>query len=155
MTRGTYLVAVVASVLSLTTASGLASAQSNNQKNGDRNIYVTMAAGEDVTIQRFGPLELFAKCSSLSNSITTVEILFTSTEDGWFTDFNGPLAAGEEKRICGIGGPSSSYANCPDGDSAVSPSGHYIGVDGDVIGLGLNIFGNDCLITGQVVTVRD
>lgn len=77
----TKFLSAAAMGLALTVASGVASAQTANQRNGDRNVYVTMSVDEEVTIQQFGPLELFGECL-VQDFVTGLRVFFTSSEDG-------------------------------------------------------------------------
>ncbi len=116
------------------------------QKNGFRNVFIRLSRGEEVTIVRNGPLELIARCSVGSSPVT---ILFTSSEDDWFSN-SGPLAAGDEVFVCVEAGGSGHFSQCGDG-SALSSSGHYLGVSG-ALSVGEDILGSDCIIVGPVIT---
>ncbi len=121
---------------------------------GDQDVFVLMDDTDgDVTLATAGPLEVFARCGTDANA-RTVEILVTSSEAGWFVARSptGPRAAGEEVLMTQTGDSVAVYRTFSDSGapSAVSPSGHYIGLD-DSLGLGVDMFGFDCLVAGQIM----
>lgn len=134
--------------------SSIGAAPSNSQRNGDRNFFVRLTGGEEVTIARNGPLELFARCS-LFGPFTILDVRFTSSENGWFSRGAGPLTAGTEFFVGNTSSTGPRFTGNIDGNAAVSPSGHYMGVDREILGLGVNLFDSDCLVAGEVVTTRE
>ncbi len=42
-----------------------------------------------------------------------------------------------------------------DGRGAVTPSGHYMGIDREIFAVGANILDSDWVFTGQVVTMQE
>ncbi len=120
--------------------------------------YVTLLSGDEVTLATNGPLEYFARCTIDDGGKDKIEIFVTSTQDGWWDEevaFRTPHAADDEVRafykIATTG--QSHYDNDINEGSAIAADGSYMAIDGDTIGLGLNIFGYDCIAAGTVVVI--
>ena len=86
---------------------------------------------------------------------------------GWFEEdesdssgTNTPLAAGQEVQVfCEdhtTGG--AEFNNDIDEFSAIGPNSDgelfYVGIDGETLGLGLNIFGHKCLAVGTITLME-
>ena len=118
--------------------------------------YITLDGDTEATIAINGPLEYFARCTVDAGGRDKIEILATSTEDGWW-DEDGfwPLRADDEVLVfLEIGATGQSrYDNDTNEGSAVAADGSYIAIDGDTLGLGLNVFGHDCIAVGTVIVI--
>lgn len=123
----------------------VASKPSESRARGFQNVFVRMSGGEEETIVRNGPIALVTRCNE---GMDTVEIFFTSDEDGWFSN-SFARSAGDEAVLCS-GGASGRFDQCKDG-SALSRSGRYIGVSGDT-SFGVDVLGSDCIVVGSVTT---
>jgi hypothetical protein len=88
---------------------------------------------------------------SVSPRTSPVEIFFTSSEDGWFSETSA-RSAGDEAVLCS-GGVSGRLDQCEDG-SALSRSGRYIGVSGDA-SFSVDVLGSDCIVVGSATTTFD
>jgi hypothetical protein len=112
--------------------------------------------GAEQTLATSGPLEFFARCT-ISGTTTVVDILATSSQDGWFSSMGGPHAAGEELLHYSL----ESDGTAPEyGDhslrfesSIVSPDGHFLAVGNETMTLGARMFGHDCLAIGTAIVV--
>ncbi len=71
-----------------------ADAKPPKERSGDRNVYIKMSIGDEVTIAQFGPLELFATCSHPETRplASRLEVSVTSSQDGWFASNGVALA---------------------------------------------------------------
>jgi len=81
------------------------------------------------------------------------QLLVTSSEDGWYheEDSGTAQAAGTEvigSRVSFDDG-FAYFDNDIDDFVMVTPAGHTVGWDGESTGIGLNIFGSDCLLSGN------
>ena len=120
------------------------------------SFFVTLDTdGEESRIASAGPFELFARCSV--GSTDKIEILVRSTVGGWFEPMiTRPIKADEERVVFSdsANGDQSTYENNVDRFSAVGPDENgrlfYIAIDGETVGLGLNIFDHECLAVGTV-----
>lgn len=113
--------------------------------------------GAEQTIATNGALEYFARCRVDDAGSDRIQIIVTSTQDGWFEeDAGGPQAAGAEiiQFTTSTGLATPIYSDDIDEGSAVAPDGSYVGIDGEMTGLGLNIFGHDCIAVGNVFLVN-
>jgi hypothetical protein len=126
----------------------VASEPVRSQPRGFRNVFVRLSGGEEVTVARNGPIALVARCEF---GAPGVEILFTSSEDGWFSN-SFARDAGDEAVLCS-GGMSGRFDQCEDG-SALSAGGRYLGVSGDT-SFGLDVLGSDCVVVGSVTVTFD
>ena len=97
-----------------------------------------------------GPLEFFARCIIDVSGQDGVDIMVTSSVDGWFSIESAvPLPAGAmviraDVRVSN--GFSESYDDAVTG--AIAPGGHFIGPFVDVH-IGLNILGHPCQVQGS------
>jgi hypothetical protein len=118
--------------------------------------------GDEETIATNGPLEYFARCrvnSEISPGVfrDIVEIVATSTEDGWFLNHDsGPNSADDElvNFVITISTGDEFYDNDIDNGTMAAPDGSYLAIDGEMLGLGLNIFGHDCIVIGTAVLIN-
>jgi len=97
------------------------------------------------------------------------ELVVTSTEDGWYvanygystdadTDVGrvaygpGPYGPGVEVVVASFWAEPGTdvLGHSIDVSVMATPAGHVVGFDGESTGLGLNIFGHGCVITGQI-----
>ncbi len=125
--------------------------------------YITLDGnGAEQTIATNGELEVFARCLVDQAGNDRVEIVFTSNVDGWFaeedriTGETGPIAAFTEVAVLGDQVPAgtASYDDDDDEGSAAAPDGSVISVIGEATGLGLNIFGHDCVAIGTLFLIK-
>lgn len=113
----------------------------------------------EVVIAENGPLTAFARCTSDPGG-DEIEVFFTATVDGWWEEDSGPHSSGDEIDVMSNTGDADSaeYEDDIDETSAVAEEDgviYYIGMDGETTGLGLNIFGHDCLVAGSVFLQQD
>ena len=128
------------------------------------SFYVALNGTSTATIATNGPLTYFARC--LPNNPDggggfedRVQIVATSSVAGWFEEDasdspggNAPLNAGQEivsdQFAVGIPGVQR-FDNTAEG-SMVAPDGSYLALEGDSSAKGLNLFGYDCIVVGNV-----
>ena len=133
---------------------------------GEREpFYITLDGdGATATIATNGPLTMFARCvlDDPINFEDRIEIVTTSSADGWLeedeNDFdfgnNPPLAAGVEVISYELQvTPSAARYDNLNEVSAIAPDGSYLALDGESGGLGLNLFGHDCLVMGNIYRI--
>jgi len=119
--------------------------------------------GEEKTIATAGPLEVFARCRLGDGGEDFVEVVVTSSEPGWICaelgvrcDATTLLGSGALSVALRLRTPAGQlkYALDADGSNAIGPDAEgalfFISIDGDTLGLGLNIFGHKCLAVGIV-----
>ncbi len=91
-----------------------------------------------------------------------IEIVATSSEFGWFeedeSDSSGgnlPLNAGQQVIVQTdfVSPAGSAKYDDLDETSAVAPDGSYLGLEGEAGGVGLNLFGHDCLVVGNSYSI--
>ena len=115
--------------------------------------------GEEKTIAKAGPLEVFARCN-LSGSASRLRIFVTSSVAGWFSTLSpGPTAAGVERQINNTGlSTPPRYIVIIDRFSAIGRDEDgdlfYVSIDGETQGLGTNIFGFRCFAVGNVSVMK-
>lgn len=119
--------------------------------------YVTLDGdGDEQTLATSGPLEFFARCT-ITGTTTLVEVLATSSRDGWFSSLGGPHAAGEELLHYSLEsdgtGPEYGDQSLRFDSSIVSPDGHFLAVGNETMALGARMFGHDCLAIGTATVV--
>ena len=138
------------------------------EKDKFKPFFVTLDFGEEKTIAKAGPFKVFARCIVIpAGGPDIVRIIVTSEEAGWFAETDedpiangGPFAADAEAAALQEAFPTGLpiYSNNPDKFSAIGPDDdgdlYYVSIDGDTVGLGLNIFGNDCLAVGNVSIMK-
>ena len=129
--------------------------------------------GSTETIFQNDTFTVFARClldfvdppGSANPPRDFVQILATSTVSGWFGDdgefpigtgSDGPFNAGDQviflEESADPGVPE--YDDDIDEFTAAAPNGAFVAVDGEATGLGLNIFGHDCIAIGNVYSVQ-
>ncbi len=119
--------------------------------------YVTLDGnGTEQTLATNGPLEFFARCT-INGTTTVVEVMATSSQDGWFSSMGGPHTAGEELLHYSMEsegtGPEYGDHSLRFESSIVSPDGHFLAVGNETMTLGTRMFGHDCLAIGVATTV--
>ena len=124
-----------------------------------QSFYVTLDINlAEQTIATNGPLEYFVRCFINDGGSDRVEIIATSSVAGWYEEDNGSAAlpALQEEIILSNSNPTGDddYENEIDDGSMVGPDGSYMAVDGETVGLGLNIFGHRCVAVGHVIKVN-
>jgi hypothetical protein len=115
---------------------------------------------------RNGPISIIAKCETVEVSpgmfrdqirlivVTTVFGAVAVLSDRNFPDtannFLDPTTPEDDREMAvntsAAGDPD--YENGVDRGSVIAPTGHVILIDGEILGLGLNIFDTDCLVAG-------
>lgn len=113
--------------------------------------------GAEQVIATNGPLEYFVRCTVGTTDV--VELIATSSQAGWFGDGDGGNVtsgtAGAEM-VAGsrsVGAATASFGNDIDESFAVAPDGSYMAVNGEMLALGLNVFGHDCVAVGNVFVI--
>lgn len=119
------------------------------------------------TIATHGPLTVFARCL-LNQPIGAgqfedrLEIVVTSTTSGWFEDDfsdepdgNRPFDAGDQviSESESVNPPGSAFYDNLEASVSVAPDGSYLALDGDTGGMGMNIFGHDCVVMGNIYRI--
>lgn len=123
--------------------------------------YITLDGdGAEQTIVTNGALTLFARCRVDFDSRDRVQILATSTVDGWFAEVfdppaNGPFAAFEEVVVMerAISEGSIHYNDGDSQTSAAAPDGSFISITGEATALAVNVFDHDCLVAGTAFLI--
>lgn len=124
----------------------------------DRPEVVKMSARTEKTIAKGGPLSLVANCGD-----GFVEVLWRSTDD-WVNSAlfveqsagellvatNGEDVPGEPSFVTG----QELQDLSANGGAALSVSGWYLGIDYSSLGLGVNVFGWDCVVAVDVLVKR-
>lgn len=113
--------------------------------------YVQLSGGETKLVAKNGSLELVARC--VVNSATIMDLFLTSTQDGWFSTPEGPLLAGAERSVTLVEGTEPVYGNSINGLTAAAPDGSFIGIPRDSTGVGVNVFGHDCVAIGTATLI--
>ena len=134
-----------------------------NVPSDHESFYVTLDTDqEEKIIASFGPLRYFARCSinvDIGGGIfkDRIEIFSTSTESPWYDEVTSlTLAANHEQMVYDISSDPGveTYNNEIDNGSMVGPGGYYMSIDGESLGLGLNIYGHACTVVGSVLKVK-
>lgn len=124
---------------------------------------VTLDGGEEKTIAFAGPFEVFARCILGVESTSRDEILIkvTSSEPGWWEDDGGPFAAGVERNVLTLSNDFGvpTYSEDTRDFSAIGPDAggklFYVAIEGNTVGLGLNIFGHKCIAVGVISIIEE
>lgn len=121
-------------------------------------VSATMSFGdEDVVLAESGGLQLLGRCYQDSGS-DQLDLLWTSSEEGWFasTSSNTPQSAGDDVLVMSNIGSTGqpSYPQRIDRGHAMSPDGSYLAVQQETTLLGLNIFGQDCVVAGMALALQ-
>lgn len=138
---------------------------------GRESFYITLDVGSATsttkTIATHGPLSLVARClvdqpASGGGLEDRIEIYATSSASGWFEEDESDELAGNPPLNAGEQVISVSVEVNPTGrprfdgiseTSVVAPDGSYLALTGDAGGMGLNMFGHDCVVMGNVYRV--
>lgn len=116
------------------------------------------SSGAVATLVNHGSLRIFARCILNDLGNDRIEIVYTSTVNGWFPIISGgpqtAQSAGAEviSPFAGISGPTGTtrtglfFVEA----GAIAPDGSTIGI-GPKFGLGLNVFGHRCVVDGSAV----
>lgn len=113
------------------------------------------ANGATQTLATNGPLRLFARCTINDAGTDRVEVLGDSSVANWFYEdasttaqpANTPVVLSSNSAATG----TTDYDNDIDDTNFAVRQGntiHYIGNDGEVLALGLNVFGHACYVSG-------
>jgi len=128
------------------------------KKSATSTFFETMQIGDDVTLATSGPLELFAKCTDSGGGKTRVNLLLTSSKDGWRSSVNpGARDAGVFESICGVNSDQETFSDCSGNGfpaAVMSANGRFLGLLGGATGVGVNVFGADCVVAGGVLKVK-
>ena len=108
-----------------------------------------MDPGEEVTIVQSGPLRYYATCEA-SGANTTLMVFLHSTEPGSKYGPNLELSTTPLliRDIVLLSVPFFKNSLSRQYASAMSLSGDFIGLEPDIIGLGVNIGGQNCVVAG-------
>lgn len=127
------------------------------------SFYITLDGdGTTATIATHGPFTYFARCVVNDTGEDRIEIVATSSVSGWleedendFGSSNPPLAAGVEVIAWeAFVNPSGGVLYTQLSEvSAIAPDGSYLALDGESGGVGLNLFGHDCLVVGNIYRI--
>jgi hypothetical protein len=102
--------------------------------------------GTESTIATSGPLELRLRCTNPGD--WRAELYVTSSLAGWWQAGDGPIAAGEERSFFSVETSAAQYSYRIDGVSWIAPDGSYLGLDAEMTGVGVLLFGHDCVAAG-------
>jgi hypothetical protein len=120
--------------------------------------YITLDGnGSEQTITINGPLEVFARCKTNDFGNDRIQVIATSAKAGWFITSNTtPNSANSEFIIFEVirSAGSTIYSNDATTVSIASSDGSYLTIDGETIGLGLNVFGHSCIAVGTVTAIK-
>jgi hypothetical protein len=102
--------------------------------------------GTESTIATSGPLELRLRCTNPGD--WRAELYVTSSLPGWWQAGDGPIAAGAERSFFTLETSAAQYSHRIDGVSWIAPDGSYLGLDAEMTGIGVLLFGHDCVAAG-------
>jgi hypothetical protein len=102
--------------------------------------------GTESTIATSGPLELRLRCTNPGD--WRAELYVTSSLAGWWQAGDGPIAAGAERSFFTLETSAAQYSHRIDGVSWIAPDGSYLGLDAEMTGIGVLLFGHDCVAAG-------
>ena len=133
---------------------------------GEREpFYIVLDGNSTQTIATHGPLTYLARClpeqpDGSGGLQDRVEIVATSSLSGWLEadehddEFGGnvPFAAGQEEVVKDETVNPSGGALYDDltETAIVTPDGSYLAIQSDSSGIGLNVFGHDCVVVGNI-----
>jgi hypothetical protein len=137
---------------------GVTAAEAKVLESKTKHFYITLDGdGVSKTIALFDPFRVFVQCQVNRNGKDKIKIFVKSSAGGWFVnDRNGPLAAGKRVALFSED-ETTGEAEYTDDDgegSAAAGNGAYLSIDGETLGLGLNVFGHDCVAIGTVTFIR-
>ena len=133
--------------------------------------FIELMDGEEKLIARIGALTVVARCDldfpnpdgSQPPAFDFVHIDATSSIDGWFVTLPAGDGGGGSPEILASGeatlasvlfsptGQSNKYVSPRfSRPSAVAPDGSFVTLAADNVGLGIRIFGKDCILTGML-----
>ena len=126
--------------------------------------FATLLFGEEQTIAENGALALRARCIlGLDTSADALELVVTSTLDGWFATSPGESTTVERRiedevvlftalgpgRLSGLGGDRLTGAQL-----ALAPDGSFLALASGSTALGVDLFNQDCVAIGTVSLIR-
>jgi hypothetical protein len=152
--KKTWSILLVAVALVL----GVTAAEAKVLESQTKRFYITLDGdGASKTISLFAPFRVFAQCLVNRNGKDKIKIFVKSTTGGWFVnDRNGPLEAGQ-RVVLFSEDETTGEAEYTDDDgegSAAAGNGAYVSISGETLGLGLNVFGHDCVAIGTVTFIQ-
>ena len=113
--------------------------------------------GSKKTIATIKPLKFVARCELNSEGEDEIKIVAQSSRDGWLAStWDEPLS--RRRKVVMFSESDSAgepaYEN-DDGDGSIAaPNGAYMAIDGDTLGLGLNVLGHDCVAIGTLTIIK-
>jgi hypothetical protein len=118
---------------------------------GDLRTFVKyLAVGESAVLAQQGQLLARATCTDNGGGSTRTAVEFESSVEGaWMS--GDPLTANTPSTMFSMSDTSTYYDRDIDSGSAMAPDGTYIGIDGESLGLGVNLFGHGCVVAGSAV----
>ena len=165
--RLSLVLASALAILPLTVADVAMAGASPRAGLQSRAFFESVEFGDTVEIVRNGPISIEAKCEGNLEiepgifidrirllAVTTVPGTAAQLESGFLPNnvgvFLNPSTSELSRRFADVersaGNPT--YQNERDDGSVVAPSGEVIQIDGETLGLRLNIFDVDCLVVG-------
>lgn len=151
-----------AKVKTLPTASAVGQAIDAKIASVVKPFYGTLEANGEQTLITHGSLQLKMRCVVNDGGKDKVFLYFDSTAPDWWWSANesgdGPLPAGANNEMNGFDASNTTgiaqYTNDIDDGSAAVKVGstiQYLAIDGEGLGLGLNVFGHRCLAMGHAL----
>ncbi|MGH2662182.1 MAG: hypothetical protein ACRDH8_05140 [Actinomycetota bacterium] len=115
----------------------------------------TLSFGQERTLATNGPLTLLARCRQAGGN-DIAEVIVRSTASEWWTTFDNEYTAPGDAQMHHATYPTGTehYNTASEEPAAIALSGgqlFYIGLDDYKMGFGLNILGNNCIVTGSAV----
>ncbi len=148
-----FVVAGAAAAITLGAASAWAGVKSSSEK----DFYVVLDGDKDkATIATLGPLKVFAQCRVDKDGFDEIKIFATSSTGGWFDSDSGKSHSSGKRIVLFSEDENTGDKDFTEDDGGVavaSRSGHYIAIAGETLGLGLNIFGHDCVAIGTATLI--
>lgn len=134
--------------LSLTAASAEAKVLDSSQK----DFYVALNGdGSKKAIAKVGTLTIFAQCELDPLDEDEVKIIVKNSKGPWFESEDGKALRGGQRIVLLSESDESGESTFEDEDASVTTGkGLYVNVQA---GLGVNIFGHDCVAMGTVTTI--
>ena len=122
-----------------------------------RSFFVALEGGQSQVLPTEGPLTWRAVCTENSGGNDTVDVQVESSAAGSFVVASTtPMTAGTPVSVLtlGTGTGNTLYANDIDESSATAADGTYMGIDGETVALGLNVFGHRCYTAGHITVLK-
>jgi len=134
--------------LSLTAASAEAKVLKSSQK----DFYVTLDGDRTkATIAKVGTITIWAQCAVDPLGEDEVKIIVKNSKGVWFDSDRGKALRGGQRIVLLSESDESGESNYEDDDASVATnSGLYVSV---AAGLGVNVFGHDCVAMGTVTSI--